>query len=524
VPAIKSLGLCGVDSYEVLVECDLANALPAFAIVGLPDAAVKESKERVIASLKECGCDMFNKRITVNLAPAATKKAGAVYDLPILLSVLLESGRLNESILDYAFAGELSLSAELRPIPGILPMAIGAKALGLKGFFVPADNAEEAAIVDGIDIFPVSNVMDILSHFAAVAKEQDKYDSYFPGGSPMFISPMRKSFSEYLSDNCDEIGMDFSDVVGAETAKRAAEIAAAGGHNMMLIGAPGAGKSMLAKLTPTILPNMSFEEAISTTKIYSVASLLTKENPFIASRPFRSPHHTISSVGLSGGGSYPRPGEISLAHNGVLFLDEFPEFSSQSIEVMRSPIEDCTVTVSRASGSVTYPCAFTLICAMNPCKCGYFGHPTRKCTCSDMERSRYLKRISGPILDRIDIQVEVKPCKYDDLRQHSGGESSAVIKKRVDAARLVQQARLDTHKLSCNARLTPSLIRKYCKLTQNADLLLKSAFEKLSLSARAHDRILKVARTIADLAGSEQIDMPHIAEAIQYRCLDRKYF
>ena len=494
---VRSLGLSGIAGYEVKAECDLSAGLPAFEVVGLPDAAVKEARDRVRAAIRNCGFPFPVSRITVNLAPADRRKVGTVYDLPMLVGILAAGGQLRLDGPDSAFVGELSLSGTLRPVAGMLPMALAAREAGVKRLYVPAPSAAEATLAGGMEVYPVESVAALVAHLrgeAPIAPAAPWTPGAEAGEAP-----------------------DFADVKGQESAKRALEIAAAGGHNIAMVGPPGSGKSMLARRLPSILPELSRREALEATAVHSVMGLTSAERPLLVQRPFRAPHHTISSTGMAGGGTpVPRPGEISLAHNGVLFLDELPEFHKDVLEVLRQPLEEGWVTISRSAGSERFPARFMLVCAMNPCKCGWYGYGSR-CRCSPRDVEKYLGKLSGPLLDRIDLYAEVPPLDFDELSRRPAAESSAVIRARVEAARAVQAARFGPDGPSCNAHMGPAELAAYCALDADGQAVMKGAFQRMGLTARSYDRILRVARTIADLDGAADIGVEHLAEAVQYR-------
>ncbi len=498
--SVYTMGISGIKADVVTVECYISNGLPGFDIVGLPDAAVKEARERVRAATKTSGMKFPTSRITVNLAPANLKKTGTHYDLPILLGIMAACGVVKRPKSTSVFLGEVSLDGKVRPVSGVLPMAIAAKKAGMECVYVPAENAAEATLARDPAIYPVHTVRELVDALNGVGELPEE---------PIWVPTVAQ----------EEI-LDFKDVLGQDKVKRAMEIAAAGSHNIMLIGPPGSGKSMLSKRLPSILPDMTWEESLEVTQIYSVMGMLSSDAPLIKTRPFRSPHHTVSNAGLTGGGTNPKPGEISLAHKGVLFLDELPEFRKDTLDVMRQPLEDRQVTISRVSGTVVYPAEFMLVCAMNPCKCGWYGDPSDRCTCSEQSVQNYRSRVSGPLLDRIDIIVEVPSVHYESLRQRREAEPSSEIKKRVNAAREVQNERFGKSGRMCNATMGPQEMRRYCALDEEGHLLMRQAFDAYGLTARSYDRILKVARTIADLEGCEDISADHIAEAIQYRTVE----
>lgn len=504
---VKTIGILGLDTYEIDIEADVSRGLPRFDIVGLPNTSISEAKDRVQSAIKNNKMVFPIGRITVNLAPGDKKKNGTFYDLPILISILAATNQIPQVSDDIAFIGEVSLDGMIRRVNGVLPMVIEASSRGIKKMFLPYENAAEAVYVQGIEIYAVKTIAQVIGQLSGQIN----------------LQPVTKE--DYPDIQEDVYLEDFADVCGQYEVKRALEVAAAGGHNLIMIGSPGSGKTMLSKRLPSILPEMTQKESLETTKIYSIAGEMPRNVSMIKTRPFRSPHHTVSPAGLTGGGSIPKPGELSLAHNGVLFLDELPEFPRSITETMRQPIEDGVIKIARAQATVSYPCSVMLVCAMNPCPCGFYAHPRKECTCTKNAVEKYLARVSGPLLDRVDIHIEVPPVEYEDIAsKREKAEKSEEIRKRVNKAREIQNKRFEGSDTNCNAKMSSAQTKKYCQLNDEAQILIKSAFENMALSARAYDKILRVARTIADLDSKEEISAEHIAEAVQYRSLDRKYW
>ncbi len=497
---VKSCAVFGLDGFVVDVEVDISPGLPRFDVVGLPDAAVQEARARVRAAIRNSGYEFPMRRITANLAPADVRKAGSTYDLPLAIALLQSSGQIQPVAEDSMFIGQLSLNGDLLHTGGVLPMAALAREAGIRKIFVPSPDCEEAALVEGLEAFPVRNLTDLIRHLCGETS----------------LNPLSWDGSTRDNDSADS-AFDISTIRGQEQSKRALEVAAAGSHNLLMSGPPGSGKTLLARTLPTILPSLTHEEAIEVTKIYSVADSLTRDNPLITRRPFRAPHHTISYAGLVGGGSRPRPGEITMSHRGVLFLDELPEFGHRILEAMRQPLEDKRVVISRAQGSVSYPANFMLVGAMNPCPCGYYGDPMKQCSCTDAQVSRYGKRLSGPLLDRIDIFVDVPSVDYEKLTAPPGADGSKKVRERTERAREIQRERFADSSFLTNSDMGPNEVHKYCQLGEQASAMMGSAMRQMNLSARVYHRILKLARTIADLSDSNTIEVEHLAEALQYR-------